>query len=335
MSKILSFKNVHFSFDHRAIAALDNICFDLIKGETLVLLGPSGTGKSTLFSLIQKQRHALKGAVEINIDASEIAEFKAFSASELEQSLKTHLESKLTHLSSEAAHAEIHSMIDILGLQYKENRPLTQLSQGQLTRAMMARTLITKPKLVLLDEPLSHLDPALKRELVREFKDLAETYQFTSLWITHDPLEALNVASRLAYMAHGKLLQIGPPLDFVKAPLSLEIARFFAPINAFVAARVDGGPVVRTSFAEFKIEPALTAHLGDRFVIGLRASSFTVSSEGEFEGKYQLAGMLLDGVEVTVEGIDKNPIRLRLSAIPTSRRIKFSINWSEALFFAL
>lgn len=335
MTKILSFNNVHFSFDHRAIAALDDICFDLHQGETLVLIGPSGTGKSTLFSLIQNKRGPLKGAVKLNIAQNEIAEFKPFTTSELEHSLKTHLESELTHLSAEAAHAEIHSMIDILGLQYKENRPLTELSQGQLTRAMMARTLIAKPKLVLLDEPLSHLDPVLKRELMREFKSLAETYQFTSLWVTHDPLEALNVGSRLAYMAHGKLLQIAAPLEFVKTPVSLEIARFFSPVNAFVATRVDGGSVVRTSFAEFEIDPALTTHLGERFVVGLRASSFTVSQEGEFEGKYQLIGILLDGVEVSVEGIDKNPIRLRLSAIPSTRRIKFSINWSEALFFPL
>lgn len=334
MKSVLKLENIHFTFEKRSIAALESISLELGEGETLVLLGPSGTGKSTLFSLIQKSREPLKGEITLDKSVGEPALFESLSDIDSDENLETLLNKKLSHLTPDQAHAEIHSMLDLLGLQYKEKRKLNELSQGQVTRALFACTLIKRPKLVLLDEPLSHLDPILKMELISEYKDIAKSLGISSFWITHDPNEALRIGDRLAYLSHGKLAQVGTPIDFLLSPTNLEIARFFGPLSFFVATKISSTRL-KTSFSEFEVEESKIAHLGERLVVGVRPRSLELSENGEFKAKYDKISVTPEGIELEIVGLDKNPIRALVSGMPSKRWIQFSIKWSEALFFAL
>ncbi len=335
MSKILSFKNVHFTFEERKIAALGGVSFDIHSEETLVLLGPSGTGKSTLVSLITGERLPHKGVIEREVMPVDIGVFCAFSDEELQGNLKQLLEKKLTHLSAEAAHNEIHTMIDLLGLQYKETRALKELSQGQLTRAMLAHAIIARPKLLLLDEPLAHLDPVLKAEMISEYKELRETFKFSALWITHDPGEALGVGNRLGYLDHGILKQVGKPEDFVYHPKLLEIARFFGPLNVMVAKRVAGTNILDVGFDRFEVEESKLNMFGEQLVVGIRPTSIFLESEANLKGKLHFLSVCPNGVVAEIRGSFKNPLKIQLFTMPTQRHVHFRVNWSEALLFAL
>lgn len=335
MSKILCFNDVHFSFEERKLSALGGVSFDILEDETLVLLGPSGTGKSTLVSLITGQRLPQKGSIQSHVMPAHIGVFSTFSDEQLRKSLKELLEEKLAHLTPEQAHSEIHTMIDLLGLQYKETRVMTELSQGQLTRAMLAFALITKPKLLLLDEPLAHLDPVLKMETLAEYRELRAAFKFSALWITHDPDEALKVGDRLGYLDHGLLKQVGSPTQFVYHPKSLEIARFFGPLNVIVAKKVPGQSRLDVGFDIFDVAPEILQTFPDQLVVGLRPTSVFIESEGRLKGKIHLTSMNPSGVVAEIRGNFKNPIKIQLFRMPEQRHVHFRVNWSEALFFAL
>ena len=335
MSKVLEFHSVHFTFEKRKIAALDNISFEVLSQQTFVLMGPSGTGKSTLLSLITGKRAPHAGSVELAISQDDIGHFAPIESHQYSQSLQEILLSKLRHLGDKEAHAEIHTMIDLVGLQYKETRPLSELSQGQLTRAMMACALILKPKLLLLDEPLAHLDPVLKREMIAEYKALKETFNLSALWITHDPDEALMVGDSLAYLDHGTLKQIGEPQDFLYHPASLEIARFFGPLNVFVVNQKEGEGALATSFAEFNIDPERLAHYSPQFLVGVRPGSIILDENASLRAKVQRIWYERSATIVEVVGIDKNPIRIQCFKAPATREVSFRIKWSEALLFKL
>lgn len=335
MSKILTFNNVHFSFEEKKLSALGGVSFEVLEDETLVLLGPSGTGKSTLVSLITGERLPQKGSIQTNVMPEDIGVFTSFNSVQLKSTLKNLLEKKLSHLSEEEAHRKIHTMIDLLGLQYKENRILDELSQGQLTRAMLAYALITSPRLLLLDEPLAHLDPVLKSETITEYLELRNTFKFSALWITHDPSEALSVGERLGYLDHGVLKQIGPPTDFIYHPKMLEVARFFGPLNVFVAKRVPGTNTLDVGFDRFEVAADVLDTFAQQLVVGVRPTSIFLDAQGELKGKIHLLNPCPMGVAAEIRGPHKNPIKIQVFKMPKNRHINFRVNWSEALFFAL
>ncbi len=335
MSKILTFKNVHFSFEAKKLAALGGVSFEILSDETLVLLGPSGTGKSTLVSLITGARSPQKGSIEAKVAPGDIGVFGQFSSAQMKSTLKTLLEAKLTSLTVEEAHNKIHTMIDLLGLQYKENRILSELSQGQLTRAMLAHALITEPKLLLLDEPLAHLDPVLKSETIVEYRELRAAFKFSALWITHDPGEALSVGDRLGYLDHGVLKQVGAPTDFVYHPKMLEIARFFGPLNVFVAKRVPETNLLDVGFDRFEVAAEILDTFAEQLVVGVRPASIFLDTEGALKGKIHLLCPIPGAVMAEIRGLHKNPIKIQLFRMPGQRHVHFRIKWSESLFFAL
>jgi ABC-type Fe3+/spermidine/putrescine transport system ATPase subunit len=147
--------------------------------------------------------------------------------------------------------AEALALVQLPGL---EARWADELSDGQRQRVALARALVVRPKLLLLDEPLSNLDPELREELRTEIVNLQKQLGITTLFVTHDQAEAVAVADRVALMMDGAIIQVGKPQDFYERPAEARVARFFGNLNIFPARK--RGDVIETGWGDLSINPS-------------------------------------------------------------------------------
>ncbi|MSP39924.1 MAG: ABC transporter ATP-binding protein [Deltaproteobacteria bacterium] len=236
------------SGDH-AVAALQGIGLEVARGEFFVLLGPSGSGKTTLLRSVAGLEKPDGG--EISLDGkivfstsrriAEPPEARGIGMVFQSYAIWPHLTVAeniglvLTHgrlrLSKSEAQERIRYALGLVQLDDFENRPARLLSGGQQQRVALARALAVNPALLLMDEPLSNLDARLREEVRTNIKKLATRLGITALYVTHDQVEAMVLADRIAVMAHGEILQIGNPYELYRAPANSQIAEFFGSIN--------------------------------------------------------------------------------------------------------
>jgi thiamine transport system ATP-binding protein len=157
---------------------------------------------------------------------------------------------------------KVLSLLELVGLEGYADRRVTQLSGGEQQRVALARALAPSPRLLLLDEPLSALDRALREQLAVDLARLLREAQTTALVVTHDHDEAFTLADRVAIMSRGRIVQVGPPADVWSSPVDVETAKFLG-CNKFVPGSFVGLPVGR---------------------VGLRATALRVDGSGPLEG---------------------------------------------------
>ncbi len=248
MSKLV-LKNVTKSFgDIRAVQH-----FDLAteKKQFIVLAGPSGCGKSTLLHLVSGFLHADEG--KIFIDDIDVTEKKPFerniSMVFQEPSLFPHMTvyenivfGIREKLSEEEKKIRVNRICDLTGITELLNRKAMNLSGGQKQRCAIARALISKPSLFLMDEPLSSLDARMKMQLRIEIAKLYQKNNATFLYVTHDQLEAMTLADILIVMKDGCIQQMGKPMELYENPQTLFVASFLgvSEINKFQSRIKDG-----------------------------------------------------------------------------------------------
>jgi len=264
------------SGDH-AVAALQGIDLEVARGEFFVLLGPSGSGKTTLLRSVAGLEKPDGG--EISLDGkivfssarriAEPPEARGIGMVFQSYAIWPHLTVAeniglvLTHgrsrLSKSEAQERIGYALSLVQLDDFENRPARLLSGGQQQRVALARALAVNPALLLMDEPLSNLDARLREEVRTNIKKLATRLGITALYVTHDQVEAMVLADRIAVMAHGEILQIGNPYELYRSPANSQIAEFFGSINWFhgkvlADGRVDTevGPLVIAATRQYE-----------------------------------------------------------------------------------
>lgn len=214
----LKVQNVHFAYNgtHRVLA---DISFNIAKGETLCVLGASGSGKSTLLKIIAGllPRHvsdSYKGMVEFDnggIDALKASGGLAYMFQEAalmnNQTVKANIEFPLKLL-KQSPYTSIEDTIKIVGLTNSTDKYPKELSGGMKTRTALARSFVTRPELLLLDEPFSALDLGWKNTLHQELKTLQRRDVTTTIIVTHDVEEALDIANKILILSHsGKILR--------------------------------------------------------------------------------------------------------------------------------
>jgi iron(III) transport system ATP-binding protein len=248
------------SGDH-AVAALQGIDLEVERGEFFVLLGPSGSGKTTLLRSVAGLERPDSGEISLNGKIvfsssrriSEPPEARGIGMVFQSYAIWPHLTVAeniglvLTHgrlrLGKSEAQERIRYALSLVQLDDFENRPARLLSGGQQQRVALARALAVNPALLLMDEPLSNLDARLREEVRTNIKKLAIRLGITALYVTHDQVEAMVLADRIAVMAHGEILQIGNPYELYRMPANSQIAEFFGSINWFTGRIIAGGRV--------------------------------------------------------------------------------------------
>ncbi|MBA4149485.1 MAG: ABC transporter ATP-binding protein [Verrucomicrobia bacterium] len=218
------------------VTALRNVSFSLEINELLVLVGPSGCGKTTTLRLVagletpDAGKILLDGKVLNSIspesrDVSMVFQTPALFP-HLTVSENIGLGLKLRKTSSAEIQQHVLQAAEILGLQDKLNRRPQELSGGEAQRVALGRALVRQPKLFLLDEPLSNLDPITRKQLRREILCLHQKLGIPMIYVTHDHHEAFALGHRVAVMNHGELQQIGTPEEIKRSPANQFVADF-------------------------------------------------------------------------------------------------------------
>jgi iron(III) transport system ATP-binding protein len=248
------------SGDH-PVTALQGIDLEIKRGEFFVLLGPSGSGKTTLLRSVAGLEKPDGGEISLNGKIvfsssrriSEPPETRGIGMVFQSYAIWPHLTVAeniglvLTHggsrLGKSEAQERIRYALSLVQLDGFENRPARLLSGGQQQRVALARALAVNPALLLMDEPLSNLDARLREEVRTNIKKLAIRLGITALYVTHDQVEAMVLADRIAVMAQGEILQIGNPFELYRSPANSQIAEFFGAINWLTGKSLPDGRI--------------------------------------------------------------------------------------------
>ncbi len=235
------------------VTAVDGVTLAIRRGEFFALLGPSGCGKTTLLRMIAGLEEPDEGTVRIGgVDSTRVPphrrpvnmvfqQYALFPHLTVEQNVAFGLAYKT--LSRSERTERVAATLRLVRLTGLERRRPDQLSGGQRQRVALARALVLEPQVLLLDEPLAALDPNLRREVQGELKGLQRTLGITFVFVTHDREEALALSDRIAVMDHGRIEQVGTPIEVFETPETEFVARFLGATNVFTGEI--GGETVR------------------------------------------------------------------------------------------
>lgn len=239
----LSIEHLSTTYDRGRVKAVDDVSLDMPDGEFLVLLGASGSGKTTLMRTIAGLERPSSGTIYIdgklaneqpprqrNI-AMVFQSYALYPHKTVAKNISFPLET--VHLSATHIQEKVAWAAQLFGIERLLKRKPRELSGGERQRVALARALVRTPSLFLMDEPLSNLDAKLRHSARREFKRLHEQTGITTLYVTHDQVEAMGLGQRVAVMNHGKIQQLGTPHEIYHEPANTFVAQFMGspPMN--------------------------------------------------------------------------------------------------------
>lgn len=229
---MLELHNVSKRFGNRTV--LSDISLSINKGEIVSILGPSGCGKTSLLNIILGLSNITSGKLFYNgEDLSRVPMQKrgfniVFQDFALFPNLNAHenIVYGLRNRPNISSASEVSDLIDLLGLRKHLHQRIDELSGGQKQRVAIARTLVMKPRVLLLDEPLSALDGIIKESIKERIRMIARQFKLTTLIVTHDPEEALTLSDRVLIINNGRIEQFAPPSEIVKSPANSFVEEF-------------------------------------------------------------------------------------------------------------
>ena len=236
-------------------AAIDGVSFAVPAGEIVVLLGPSGCGKTTTLRCVAGLEHPTDG--EISIGGRVVSSpargilvpprsrelgmvFQSYAVWP-HMTVRQNVIYPLKHrkISRTDANNKVDEALELVGLSEYAERPVVALSGGQMQRVALARSIVYRPQLLLLDEPLSNLDAKLRLRLRDDLRVILKQTGMTALYVTHDQAEAVVLGDRIGVMRDGKLLQIGSPDEIYNRPADLFVANFTGATNELPGTLVE------------------------------------------------------------------------------------------------
>src|SRR6185503_8934451 len=280
--------------------AVDDVSFRIAAGEIVVLLGPSGCGKTTTLRCIAGLEHPTGGTISIGGDTVAAPEsglhvpprlrnigmvFQSYAVWP-HMTVTQNVNYPLRHrkVPRDEAARQVARVLELVGLTEYAQRPVTQLSGGQMQRVALARALVYNPRILLLDEPLSNLDAKLRLRLRDELRRILKQTGMTGLYVTHDQSEAVVLGDRIGVMKDGKLLQMAPPAEIYNRPADPFVANFTGASNVLlgkVLAR-SGDKATIDLGAAGRIEAWTPQPLsvGDKARVALRAENVRLGESG-------------------------------------------------------
>lgn len=270
--------------------ALKPINLDVREGEVLVLLGPSGCGKSTLLRMIAGLEKASGGSITVN--GKEILhlppekrgiglvfqQYALFPTMTVEENIGFGL--KIRKKNKKEIANKVQEMLEMMNLEELRDRRPTQLSGGQQQRVAIARALAIEPDILLLDEPLTALDAQLKEHLRIELAVLFRRLKITTVYVTHDQVEAMAIADRIAVMDKGVIEQIGSATDIYRSPSSSFVAQFIGQVNQLQG--IVRNKNIDFGFYQIPIPEGKNMENGSNSEAFIRPEDIYITSEGGF-----------------------------------------------------
>ena len=298
---VVEVRNLQKTFkraDGTPVKAVDDVSISVHPGECIVLLGPSGCGKTTLLRSIAGLEKPEDGEILINGETMfsgakklEIQpQDRALSMIFQSYALWPHMTAfdnvafplRSRKLPKDEVIERVGQTLDLVGVRELSGQHPSDMSGGQQQRVALARALVAGDDLVLLDEPLSNVDAKVRDQLRRELVEMQREINFSAIYVTHDQIEAMELADRIAVMELGKIIQLGPPKEIYEKPSTRYVANFIGTVNELsgtVTGTVSGGSVAITTelgTVEVPEEAGLTN--GSEVVLTFRPERCSIST---------------------------------------------------------
>ncbi len=293
----------------RNVIALRDVSFDIHDGEFFVLLGPTGAGKTTTLRVIAGLEKQDTGTVhfddqpvdDLSPAARDIAfvfqQYSLYPTMSVFDNLAFPLRSPLRSTPAAEIERRVTEAAEKLRITHLLDRKTERLSGGEMQRVSIGRAIVREPRIFLMDEPLSNLDAKLRESLRVELEHIQKTQQSTTLYVTHDQVEALTLADRIAVMRQGQIVQVGTPRDIYDRPASLFVAQLVGTprINLLSTTYSESALHVAGSPLRFPVAATAASDFANVCTIGIRPEDVCPEAEGNFTGEVVLIEPL--GVE--------------------------------------
>lgn len=280
------------------------------QGEFIALLGPSGCGKTTTLRCIAGLEKPTEGEIlvdderinELQIHKREIGfvfqDYALFPHMTVAQNIGFGLRFRSVKNDKKKVRSRIIETLELVNLHGLENRYPSQLSGGQQQRVALARAIVIRPRILLLDEPLSNIDAALRQKMQIELKTLQQKIGITAVHVTHDQQEAFSLADKVALFNKGQLIQFGPPDEVYESPLNPFVAEFIGDTNFLEGIiRTDQGRLIlkTESGLELDLDRSVVAHEGQadrQITMSIRPQRIKIETVDLLEGQNIIKGYI-------------------------------------------
>ena len=317
------------SLRHKAFGdttAVNDVSLDIEEGEFFALLGPSGCGKTTLLRMVSGFETPISGQVMIGGEDMTgtppnkrpvnmvFQSYAVFPHMTVAKNIAYGL--KMEGIAAAEIKTRVAEALDLVQLSQFAGRMPDQLSGGQRQRVALARALVMKPRVLLLDEPLSALDAKLRDAMRLELVKLQQTIGVSFIMVTHDQDEAMAVADRIAVVDNGRLRQIASPEDLYRRPKVAFVAGFIGKANFFEPISVERGDLLKVTTSELgELSFSLDAAGGDNLTLAIRPEKLRLDEEiGDVRLTARLGDVAFQGERSNVELI-LSPGRTLLAAV--------------------
>ena len=334
--------------DANEVVAVDNINIEIEQGEFVTLLGPSGCGKTTTLRMIAGFEFPTQG--RIILDGDDITDqppnerdmsmvfqsYAIFPHLSVFENIAYGL--KIQRLKKGAIQQKVSEILALTNLENLENRAPNELSGGQQQRVALARALVMEPKILLLDEPLSNLDAKLRELMRTELRRIQQTLGITSVYVTHDQIEAMALSDRIVVMNEGRIEQVSQPQKLYQQPSTAFVADFIGRTNFLhgQVAAVGTDTIAVTVFGQTLDIPNLgqSYSVGAKVTLVIRPEVIQVrAEEAQFQGIVRRTSYLGGQVEYDLEiggellvAVEYDPRRMTIYPIDSNVGIDLFID---------
>jgi putrescine transport system ATP-binding protein len=332
------------------VAAVDDVSLSINKGEIFALLGSSGCGKSTLLRMLAGFEAPTSGAITLaGIDIANMPPYeRPINMMFQSYALFPHLNVwdniafglKRESMPKEQIAQRVGDMLRLVQLQDFAKRKPHQLSGGQQQRVALARSLVKKPQLLLLDEPLGALDKKLREQTQFELVNILESVGVTCVMVTHDQEEAMAMATRIAVMSQGRVLQVGTPKEIYEYPNCRFVADFIGNVNLWegtLALDAADRCEVKTAHGVVNVGHGISGTQGMACAVAIRPEKINISKSRPTVAHNLFTGTVREiayfGSYNTFIVEVQSGAEVKILEANTSRYDSSDITWNDAVFF--
>jgi iron(III) transport system ATP-binding protein len=282
-----------FEVSDGVVAAIKSLDLDIAESDLFVIVGASGSGKTTLLRCIAGLEIPDGGEIRIagRVVSSDtpptwippqqrklgmvFQSYAVWPHLTVSQNISLPLAEGSQRIPRREVAQRVREALRLVQLEELADRPATLLSGGQQQRVALARAVAVSSRLLLMDEPLSNLDARLREEVRGKIRDLAKQLGSTVLYVTHDQVEAMAIADKIALMQAGELLQVGTPLEIYHKPNCADVAEFFGSVNWFEGEIVEAG-LAASSLGKLRVE--CSYQIGEKILLGFRPECLSIAN---------------------------------------------------------